>query len=162
MALETRMDRLPRSHERSNVTGPDQFVLDPSDEGTAQVLERLEHDRAGWLTTVAGDGTPQSSPIWFIWDGDGLYLYSRRSARVRNIRRNPRVSFNLDGNRMGGKVVVFEGTAVIDDGAKPVTENDEYLAKYGDVMRERGWLPDYFPQNYPVFIRVRPTRLRHW
>lgn len=136
--------------------------LDPRDEQASKVLARLQDERAGWLTTVAPDGTPQSSPIWFIWDDDELYLYSRQSSRVRNIRQNPRVSFNLDGNRLGGEVVVFEGTAVIDEQAAAVYENEQYLEKYGPVMAEREWSPEWFADNYPVFIRVQPTRFRYW
>lgn len=136
--------------------------LDPYDPKTADVLERLRNERAGWLTTVAPDGTPQSSPVWFIFVGDGMYLYSRRSPRVRNIRQNPRVSFNLDGNRLGGEVLVLEGTAVIDEQAPSVDENQEYLAKYGEVMAERGWDAEWFAERYPIYMRIEPTRYRFW
>ena len=136
--------------------------LNSTDPQASAVIERLESERAGWLTTVAPDGTPQSSPIWFIWEDGEMYLYSRKSPRVSNIRQNPRVSFNLDGNRKGGNVVVFEGTAVIDESAPSVEENDEYLAKYGEVMAERDWSPKWFAERYPVYIRVQPTRFRYW
>lgn len=136
--------------------------LDPGDDKAADALARLESETAGWLTTMAPDGTPQSSPVWFIWDDGDLYLYSRRSPRVANIRENPRVSFNLDGNRLGGKVVVLEGTALIDETAPSVDRNDQYLAKYGPVMAERGWSPEWFAENYPVHIRISPTRFRYW
>lgn len=136
--------------------------LNPKDPLAAAALERLEGERAGWLTTVAPDGTPQSSPVWFIWDAGEMYLYSRRSPRVRNVRQNPRVSFNLDGNRLGGKVLVMEGTATIDEQAPSVESNQQYLAKYGPIMAERNWAPDWFAENYPVFIRIQPTRFRYW
>ena len=136
--------------------------LDPEDPAAREALDRLESERAGWLTTVADDGTPQSSPVWFIWDEGEMYLYSRKSPRVSNIRSNPRVSFNLDGNRLGGKVIVFEGTAIIDEQAPSVDQNEQYLEKYGPVMEERDWSPEWFAENYPVFIRVQPTRFRYW
>ena len=136
--------------------------LDPEDLAAREALDRLESERAGWLTTVADDGTPQSSPVWFIWDEGEMYLYSRKSPRVSNIRDNPRVSFNLDGNRLGGKVIVFEGTAVIDEQAPSVDQNEQYLEKYGPVMEERDWSPEWFAENYPVFIRIQPTRFRYW
>ena len=136
--------------------------LDSSDPKAAAVEQRLVEERAAWLTTVAPDGTPQSSPIWFIWDEGEFYLYSKRSPRVRNINQNPRVSLNLDGNRLGGEVIVIEGTAIIDDSAPSVDENEEYLAKYGEVMAERDWSPEWFAERYPVYIRVQPTRFRYW
>lgn len=111
---------------------------------------------------MAPDGTPQSSPVWFIWDDGEIYLYSKRSPRVRNIAQNPRISFNLDGNRLGGKVVVLEGTAAFDESAPTVAQNAEYLEKYGPVMEERDWAPEWFAERYPVFIRITPSRFRHW
>lgn len=141
-------------------TGTNQ--LNPDDPQAAAALQRLHSERAGWLTTVAPDGTPQSSPVWFIWDGNEMYLYSRRSPRVQNVRQNPRVSFNLDGNRLGGKVVVLEGTARIDGEVPSADDNQQYLDKYGPVMAERNWAPEWFAENYPVCIRIQPTRFRYW
>ena len=157
--MANRLTTTKRKRDMSR-TGTERLI--ENDDAAAKALERLQSERAGWLTTVAPDGTPQSSPIWFIWDEEGLYLYSRRSPRVRNVRENPRVSFNLDGNRQGGKIVVMEGTALIDENAPSVPDNAEYLEKYGEVMGERDWSPEWFAENYPVFIRVQPTRFRYW
>ena len=27
-----------------------------------------------WLTTMGSDGTPQPTPVWFLWDGDNLWI----------------------------------------------------------------------------------------
>ncbi len=137
-------------------------VLDPSDGRSAHFIERLAADRAAWLTTVAADGTPQTSPVWFVWNDGALQLYSRRSPRVDNIRNHPRVAFNLDGNRKGGDIFVVEGTATIDEDAPPAFANLDYLAKYKPVMDEYGWTPEWFAGNYPVAVSVEPTRFRFW
>jgi len=136
--------------------------LDPSDGRSAHFIQRLAVERAAWLTTVAAEGTPQTSPIWFLWNGGELLIYSRRSPRVDNIRNHPRVAFNLDGNRMGGDIFVVEGSATIDEDAPPAAANPEYLAKYKPVMDEHGWTPEWFTENYPVAIRIEPTRFRFW
>lgn len=136
--------------------------LDPSTPKGAHVAARLASERVAWLTTVAGDGTPQSSPIWFLWNDDGVLLYSLESARARNVASRPRVSLNLDGNGQGGDIVVIEGTARIDHDAPTAAENSEYLAKYGHVMQKNGWSPEWFAGRYSVPIRVTPTRFRYW
>jgi Pyridoxamine 5'-phosphate oxidase len=41
-----------------------------------EVARRLASKPIGWLTTVNPDGQPQSSPVWFIWDGGSLWLRS--------------------------------------------------------------------------------------
>ena len=136
--------------------------LDPADEGAARVAERLETQRVAWLTTVAADGTPQTSPIWFIWDGEEFLIYSLDSVRVRNLVDRSRVSLNLDGNGMGGDIVVIEGTARVDETVPSVAENPLYLAKYQPIMDERGWTPAWFAGRYSVPIRVTPTKYRFW
>jgi PPOX class probable F420-dependent enzyme len=136
--------------------------IDSDDEAGARAVERLERERIGWMTTVAADGTPQTSPIWFLWDGDEFLLYSLDSARVRNLTNKARVSLNLDGNGTGGDVVVVEGTARLDETAPTAAENPAYVAKYKPVMDEYGWTPEWFAGRYTVPIRITPTKYRYW
>ena len=136
--------------------------IDTSDESGARAFERLSNDRIGWLTTVAPDGTPQVSPIWFLWDGDEILVHSLDSPRARNIASRPRVSLNLDGNGLGGDIVIVEGTACIDAHAPSAADNPSYVAKYLAVMEDYGWTPEWFAGRYSVPIRITPTRFRYW
>ena len=128
----------------------------------AHAHERLTADRIGWLTTVATDGTPQTSPIWFLWDGSEILVYSLDSPRARNVAENDRVSLHLDGNGIGGDIVVVEGTARIDESTQNAAQNPEYVEKYKPVMDDYGWTPEWFAGRYSVPIRVTPTRFRYW
>ena len=136
--------------------------IDSSDESGTRTVERLSNDRIGWLTTVAPDGTPQVSPIWFWWHGDEILVYSLDSLRARNIASHPRVSLNLDGNGLGGDIVIVEGTARIDADAPSAADNPAYVAKYLPVMEGYGWAPEWFAGRYSVPIRITPTRFRYW
>ncbi len=136
--------------------------IDSTDERTRDVIQRLDTERIGWLTTVAIDGTPQVSPIWFLWDGEEFLIYSLDSPRVRNIGASARVSLNLDGNGRGGDIIIVEGTARTDHMAPSAAENPAYLAKYKPVMDEHGWAPEWFAGRYSVPIRVAPTKFRFW
>ena len=137
-------------------------TLDESDPTRAKVVERLRSDRIGWLTTVASDGTPQTSPIWFLWSEDDILVYSLDSPRARNIVNHPRVSLHLDGNGKGGDIVVIEGTAKIDRTAPSCADNPEYLVKYESVMEGNGWTPQWFADKYHVPIRISVTNYRYW
>jgi PPOX class probable F420-dependent enzyme len=148
---------VPMSNSRTGVA-----TIDPNDPRGAEVIGRLRNDRISWLTTVAADGTPQTSPIWFLWNGDEIFLYSLESARARNVANHPRVSLHLDGNGMGGDIVVIEGTASIDDQAPSCADNPEYLAKYGPVMEANGWFPEWFAERYSVPVRIAVTKYRYW
>ncbi len=135
-------------------------MLDTTTPKGAHAAHRLRAERIAWLTTVAPDGTPQTSPIWFLWDGDEFLVYSLESARVRNIENRSRVSINLDGNGLGGDIVIAEGEARIDRDAPSAAENEAYLAKYRPVMDGYGWTPEWFAEHYPVPIYVTATRYR--
>ncbi len=125
--------------------------------------QRLAADLIGWLTTVSAAGRPQPSPVWFLWRGADILVYSLAdTARVRNIAANPLVSLNLDGNGVGGDIVIVEGEAAIDGDAPPAAEVPEYVAKYAERFAAYGWTPEWFASRYPVAIRIRPTRLRTW
>src|SRR5438045_8206452 len=98
-----------------------------------RVARRLRDERIIWLTTVGADGTPQPNPVWFLWDGetDTFLIYSLpNAARVVNIRRNPRVSLNLDGNGRGGDIVVITGEAHLRPDEPPADQIPDYVEKY--------------------------------
>lgn len=136
--------------------------IDTTDPKGANAAARLRYDRVAWMTTVREDGTPQTSPVWFLWDGESFLVYSLDSARVRNIETRRRVSLNLDGNGLGGDIVVVEGTARVDHSLPSAAENDAYLDKYRPVMDEYGWTPHWFADRYSVPITITPTKYRYW
>jgi PPOX class probable F420-dependent enzyme len=125
-----------------------------------RVQSRLANEVVGWLTTVDPDGTPRPSPIWFLWDGESMLIYSKDgTSRTRNLARDPACSFNFDGNGTGGDIVVLEGTAVVSQDP-PVTEVPTYLEKYREQIPRIGMDPGTFAMGYPVPIRFTPDRLR--
>jgi PPOX class probable F420-dependent enzyme len=132
-----------------------------SEEDDAYVEERLGREHVIWLTTVRGDGQPQTSPVWFVWDGSAFLIYSMpTSPKVPNIRGNPSVSLNLDGNGKGGGIVSVEGQAWIDPEAALAHQVEPYLDKYRDSIIGMGAEPEPFAQAYSTAIRVTPTRRR--
>jgi PPOX class probable F420-dependent enzyme len=136
-------------------------TIDATTKAGARALERLETEIIGWLTTVNPDGQPQSSPIWFLWTDDELLIYShKRAPRNDNLVDRPLVSFNLNTDAVGDDVVTMEGLARIDDDGPPATANDAYLAKYRGMLDEYDWTAEYFAAEYPLLVRITPTRWR--
>lgn len=129
-----------------------------------KALRRLNDDRLVWLTTVGGTGTPQTSLVWFLWDGEEVLVYSGGGKpKVRNLVERPRVSLAFNSNDVGGDVVVIDGDARVDPGDPPVHENRPYLARYEDWITGRlGLTPEQFTNRYDTAIRIRPTRVRAW
>lgn len=135
--------------------------IDTSTDFGARAARHLQDDRVVWLITVDADGTPQPSPVWFLWDGDTALIYSQPSTpKLRNIGRHPRVGLHFNCTPSGGDVVILTGDASIDTGAPPANENSAYVDKYTDGIQSIGMTLDAFAQAYSVAIRVRPTSLR--
>jgi PPOX class probable F420-dependent enzyme len=125
--------------------------------------ERLAVDPIAWLTTAGADGQPQSSPVWFYWDGSTFWLRTQVTARkVKNIRVNPKVAIHLADDGNGGDIVSLEGTAELPDGWPDDVES-AYLAKYDEAIRTAiGTTFEQLRIDYPVTVRIRPTRTRTW
>jgi len=138
-------------------------MLDPSDPRGARALARLADEKVIWLTTVRPGGQPQSSPVWFLYEGGEFLIYSLPgTARTTNLEANPRVSLNLDGNGEGGDIVSIEGMARIDRAVPASDRVAAYREKYSALIARNGWTPESFAADYPVAIRVTPGRWRAW
>jgi PPOX class probable F420-dependent enzyme len=138
-------------------------MLNPADPNHAAVDVRLRSETVIWLTTVTRSGQPQSSPVWFCWDGTEFLIYgSRDGQKTRNIAANPRVGLHLDGNGEGGGIVIFEGSARIDRDGSPASVVASFVEKYRDRIESYGWTLEDLARDYPHVIRVTPTRARIW
>ncbi len=136
-------------------------MLNLSAEASAALAERLRTESVAWITTVAPDGQPQSSPVWFLWDGDEFLVYAQpHSWKVRNIRANPQVSLHLNSDDAGGQVVTFEGSAQITGGHPEAHEVASYLAKYREGIAGIGMTPEQMGAEYATALRITPTRVR--
>ncbi len=86
--------------------------------------QRLRSNIIAWLTTVGSDGRLYTVPIWFLWDGNALLIFSQpHKQKIRNLRKNVRVTLALDDTKQGEDVVIVEGTAKLLD-------NPEYKSPY--------------------------------
>ena len=77
--------------------------------------EFLRGNHHAVLSTSRTDGRPQLSPVTVAVDVDGRVVISTRetSVKVRNLRRDPRISVAAFTDRFYGDWVQVEGTAEI-------------------------------------------------
>jgi len=124
--------------------------------------ERLETEKAIWITTVSPDGVPQPNPVWFTWDGETVLVYSHFQAfRNRNLRANPKVALHFDSERGESDVHVFNGTARFAPDEPSVDRCPPYVEKYLSFIKDelKSTLDDY-AHDYSVAIRISLERLR--
>jgi PPOX class probable F420-dependent enzyme len=135
--------------------------IDTSSAFGRRVVERLENEQVVWLTTVASDGTPQPSPVWFLWDGQQVLMYSMpKTPKLRHIQARPRVALHFDGTSDGGDIVILTGEARIAESEPAANETPAYLEKYREAISEIGMNPESFAQAYSVPVRITPTKVR--
>ena len=91
---------------------------------TADRLDELTREPLlAVLSTVNPDGIPQSTPLWYHYDGEYLICacYSHR-IKARNIRQNPEVALVVVDTVAAAEGLIVRGTAeVIEDGAEEAT-----------------------------------------
>jgi len=135
-------------------------MFDMGNEFHARVNQQLKEAEVIWLTTVSPNGTPQPNPVWFLWDGDDIIIYSKPdSYRIRNLKHNKIVSLNLEGaDVMGNNVIVIHGEAVMDPSY--LDPHTDYVSKYEKYLPELNITMEQLVADYSVEIRVKPTRIR--
>jgi PPOX class probable F420-dependent enzyme len=84
------------------------------------------------LSTYRRDGSPVATPVWFvIWNGRGYFMTTAGTAKVRRLRRDPRVAMAPSGVRGGIRGRSVEGRARLLDGAEEDLGRRAIRAKYG-------------------------------
>jgi PPOX class probable F420-dependent enzyme len=95
----------------------------------------LESDRVAHLVTLNGDGSPQVSCVWVGLDGDELVTahLSDGQQKLRNVRRDPRVSLSIEGSELQPpgllQYLVVHGRARLEPGGAP-EKLQEYARRY--------------------------------
>ncbi len=137
-------------------------LVDTSTEFGQRVQRRLTEERVIWLTTQGKDGTPQPSPVWFLWKGDNeLVIYSQRNKpKVRNIEARPSVALTLNSTSAGNNVVILHGEGRVDEPDSAASDYPAFVDKYAEGISGIGMTPQSFADEYSAPIRVRLTKVR--
>jgi hypothetical protein len=56
------------------------LIINESSKFGARALQRPEGETIVWLTIVAKGGSPFPKPVWFIWNGEAVLIYSQPNA----------------------------------------------------------------------------------
>ena len=79
-----------------------------------EVARFAEQPLLAILSTVNRDGSPQSTPVWYMYDQGRFKVTSRGDrVKVRNIRGDPRVSLVVIDTAANGDPLLVRGTAVV-------------------------------------------------
>lgn len=129
----------------------------------ARIRRFLEQEPVIWLSTVRPDGRPHLVPIWFWWDGEAVWVFSKPGAqKVHNLRANPSVMLALGDAEDDFDVGLFEGRAELVD--RPTAEllPPALLAKYERQLESIGLGAEEYAATYSQVIRIVPERSLGW
>lgn len=123
-----------------------------------RILSFLEKQTNLILATARRDGSPQLSPVWYLWK-DGAFVISTntRTAKWWNLKKDPRCSVCVDEPATGQMVVAY-GEADLDDGDVWDT-TWKLVAKYRQLEEVQGHMDEIFTGQQRVLITVRPRKL---
>ncbi|MFD5447985.1 PPOX class F420-dependent oxidoreductase [Streptomyces sp. NPDC003470] len=109
-----------------------------------EAVDLLRRPNPCVMATLRSDGSPVSTPTWYLWEDDGRVLISLDEGRVRlkHLRRDPRVTLTvLDGDDWYTHVTLI--------GRVTETRDDEGLADIDRLSTH------YTGNSYPDRVRAR-------
>jgi PPOX class probable F420-dependent enzyme len=137
------------------------MIIDLHSEFGRRAERRLHEERIAWLITVDPQGCPQPTPVWFYWDGEKAVIYSRPGkAKLRNLANNPNTALHLDGDGLGGDIIVLTGKAVVDSSLPAANKHAAYCEKYTPGFARIEMTAAQFAATYSVGIYFTPENIR--
>lgn len=114
------------------------------------------------VATIRREAAPNLAPLWFLWTGEEFWLSTLTwTARVKNLRRDPRMSLCIDDPVSGDYVTAYGRAQIIED----ATVRERTLR----IIRKYRAEPDVLPhweriQDDRVVLAMRPDDLvwRRW
>jgi len=118
----------------------------------ASHLDLLTRPICGVVTTMGGDGRPQSSLVWVDWDGTCARVNTTlERQKGRNLLANPKVSLLVVDPDNTARYLQLRGDAeLVSDGA---------LEHLDALTRSYTRHPAYYGHIYPAAQRARETRV---
>jgi PPOX class probable F420-dependent enzyme len=125
----------------------------------------LTAERTCRVATLAADGSPHVTPLWFVWDGTALWITSIvRSQRWTDLQRDGRLSVVVDSGDdfMDLRGVEIRGTASpvgeVPRVGEPATELDVPERLHADKYADGNIVYD----GRHAWLRVAPDKIVSW
>lgn len=98
----------------------------------------LERALFAHLATVRPDGAPQSSVMWFDWDGSVLRMtHTKTRQKFRNLADQPKVAISIADPDDGYRFIEVRGSVT------DITDDDDKASFYKGLQKRYG-------MDYPV------------
>lgn len=145
----------------------DNIVIE--EERKARINAFLEQPLLARIATVSiRTGQPHVYPVWFLWDGESIWISAYSSTRkVKDLQKHPKCAIVIDSSesKAGLTAVLLEGEAELVSEPRDFLEAQtariyiRYLGEAGVLDPEpQEWL--HSPEN--LLIKLTPQRIFTW
>ncbi|MEZ0052989.1 hypothetical protein ABIA30_004014 [Mycobacterium sp. MAA66] len=126
----------------------------------------LDRERTCRGATISASGRLHVAPLWFVWDGDNLWLYSIvKSQRWTDITHNPQIAIVVDA---GTEYLELQGVeihgqaAVI--GEVPRTSTTDPELEHPERLFALKYMgtDQFFADRRHAWLRVVPDKVTSW
>jgi PPOX class probable F420-dependent enzyme len=130
---------------------------------TAHLSEKarafLREKRFAVLATLAKDGSPQLTTMWYILEDDDTILMNTRAGRVkdRHMRRDPRIAICV---AEGYHYVTLSGKVeIIDDPEIAQRDIFRLATRYHGLDKARIQMQNQFSKEHRVTLHLKPEHV---
>ena len=127
-----------------------------------EIAELFAEFSVAHLCTVRPDGRPHVAPVSYMVEGDKAYVATPEgTVKLRNVRKNPKVSLSIATEPSPARYVVLEGDATVTkDSAARVLENvsiRNYGSEAGPAVAKE-WLA----AGVVMVIEIQVNKVLSW
>lgn len=124
----------------------------------------LATSRTCRVATISPDG-PHATPLWFVWDGSDLWLYSIvKSQRWTDLMRDPRVGIVIDAGEdyLELRGVEFAGRVEVVGDVPRVDTPDTELEPVEALFAGKYAAGQMGHDGRHAWLRVTPSKIASW
>ena len=125
----------------------------------------LRSARTCRVATVGPGGAPHVSPLWFVWDGEALWLNSIiKSQRWIDIDRDARLGVVIDGGEEFFELhgVELSGTAAVVGDVPRTAEANPDVAEAELLFGDKYSGGTFYPAGRLAWLRGTPEKIVSW
>lgn len=114
-------------------------------------VDLLERPFFAHLATVRPDGAPQSSVMWYAWDGDRIQMtHTKNRQKFRNLAADPRVSLSIADPADPYRFLEIRGVV------ERIEDDDAEASFYQSLQQRYGLTYPITDADVRVIVTIRP------
>ena len=121
-----------------------------------QYNDLLQSKALAHIATIGPKGEPQSTPVWFGWDGQHI-LFSQTKGRqkYRNVKRNPAIALSIVDTSNPFRYLEVRGKVVAID----EDPNNQFIDSMAKKYMGQDKYPFHQPGDERVIVAVEPEHI---